>query len=198
MEMTNANSIFVGCIGPVAWVRVLGTASHENAGGVRDFLQDRFEAGWRRFVIDLGDCRGVDSTFIGTLYRIAKRVDAIDDADADAEEVGGVSRDVGVEVLNPSARNERSICKLGLNCLIKITQDDAAWKAERAMIDDSIQCELGAEPLEKEARTELILEAHQALVEANEENRCRFKDVIAFLEEDLVKGGPSREHSTSN
>ncbi|MEM7699062.1 MAG: hypothetical protein AAF236_11730 [Verrucomicrobiota bacterium] len=66
------------------------------------------------------------------------------------------------------------------------------------MIDDSIQCELGAEPLEKEARTELILEAHQALVEANEENRCRFKDVIAFLEEDLVKGGPSREHSTSN
>jgi anti-sigma B factor antagonist len=64
-------SILVGCLGSVAWVRVDGPANQENAGQIREFLRGRFESGWSKFVIDLQDCIGIDSTFIGMLYRLA-------------------------------------------------------------------------------------------------------------------------------
>ncbi|MEX2581127.1 MAG: STAS domain-containing protein [Verrucomicrobiales bacterium] len=170
--MNTENSILVGCLGSVAWVRVNGSANHENAACIKDFLMSRFDRGWRRFVVDLQNCRGIDSTFIGMLYRLASLVEATG--------TGGK-----VEVINPGERNENSICKLGLDNLIKIDRHGGGWEREQLLIEQNISQPLACPPLGKREKTELVLEAHEALVAANAENENRFCDVVEFLRQDL-------------
>ncbi len=171
--MVNAgDSILVGCLGSVAWIRVEGCANHENAGRIREFLCDRFEKGWNRFVVDLENCRGIDSTFIGMLYRLAANL-----AERDA--------DGTVEVINPGERNERSIRKLGLDSMIRIDSDGSKWEKEKVLVEENLKQPHSAVPLGKQDHTEMVLDAHEALIEANEENRSRFCDVVEFLKQDL-------------
>lgn len=170
--MNTNGSILVGCLGPVAWVRIDGAANHENAGQIREFLRGRLEKGWTRFVIDLQECVGIDSTFIGMLYRLA--------ADVVSQEKSGA-----VEVINPGERNERSIRKLGLDSLIQIDPDGSRWEEEKSLIEENLkhpQCDTVESEMD---RAKLVLEAHEALIEANEENKSRFCDVVEFLKQDM-------------
>ncbi len=172
--MSASDSVLVGCLGSVAWVRVVGSATHENSGAIRNFLTNRFEAGWRRFVIDLGECPAIDSTFIGMLYRLASRV--VESGD----EKGGV------EVLRASNRNAKSICKLGLDCLIKLDKDGDRWKDEWNLVEENISKNIDTPCLTRQEKTELVLDAHEALLHANQENESRFCDVVEFLRQDLA------------
>ena len=170
--MSAENSIMVGCLGGVAWVQISGAASHENAGCLKLFLMSRFEKGWRRFVIDLEECSGIDSTFIGVIYRVAATV-------SESEEGGTL------EVINPGERNRRSICKLGLDHLIKLDRDGDEWRREQELVKQNLNQPLACSPLGKKEQTQLVLDAHEALIAANEENRSRFCDVVEFLRQDI-------------
>jgi len=165
-------SIQVGCLGSVAWVKVTGSANHESAPCIKEFLVGRFEKGWRNFVIDLAESKGIDSTFIGMLYRVATRV-------SDSEDGGAL------EVINPGERNAKSICKLGLDELIKIDLDGSRWERERILVAQNLEQPKTCPSLSKFERTEFVLDAHEALIAANEENRTRFCDVIEFLRQEL-------------
>lgn len=156
----------------MAWVRVSGSANHENAACIKEFLSGRFERGWRRFVIDLGDCRGIDSTFIGMLYRLASRVAA--------EDPGGV-----VDVINPGERNAKSIRKLGLDDRIGIDLEGTRWLRERELVTENLAKPPCCGTLDRIEHAEFVLDAHEALIAANEENRGRFCDVVEFLRQEL-------------
>jgi len=170
--VSTENSVLVGCVGSVAWVQVNGVANHENAGCIKQFLQGRFEQGWQKFVVDLEHCRGIDSTFIGMLYRLAKQVQRADQ--------GG-----SVEVINPGERNQKSICKLGLDCLIKIDRDGSRWQREQVLVDENIAQPLRCEVLSRREHTQMVLDAHEALAEADAANATKFKDVLEFLRQEL-------------
>jgi hypothetical protein len=165
-------SIRAGCLGSVAWVRVSGAANHENAACIKEFLYGRFDRGWRRFVIDLADCRGIDSTFIGMLYRLASRVAADDPR--------GV-----VDVINPGERNAKSIRKLGLDNCIGIDLEGTRWTRERELVAENLAKPTCGGPLDRVEHAEFVLDAHEALIAANEENRGRFCDVVDFLRQEL-------------
>jgi len=156
----------------VAWVRVSGAANHENAACIKEFLYGRFDRGWRRFVIDLADCRGIDSTFIGMLYRLASRVAADDPR--------GV-----VDVINPGERNAKSIRKLGLDNCIGIDLEGKRWTRERELVAENLAKPTCGGPLDRVEHAEFVLDAHEALIAANEENRGRFCDVVDFLRQEL-------------
>ena len=170
--MSEGASILVGCLGNVAWVKVNGKATPENAGSLKQFLQGRLEEGCRQFVIDLEDCNGIDSTFIGILYRAA----------AGLAEMGEEGQ---LQVINPGERNHRSITKLGLDHLIKIDGSGEGWQRERELVRQNLGNPIKEDPLEKCDHTQMILDAHEALIAANEENRNRFCDVVEFLRQDL-------------
>ena len=170
--MSAKESILVGCLGSVAWVRVDGPANQENAGQIREFLRGRFESGWSKFVIDLQDCIGIDSTFIGMLYRLA--VDVMKKNDSGT-----------VDVIHPGDRNERSIRKLGLDSMIRIDRDGENWSEEKSLVEEYLKHPLCDSSYTKEERAELVLDAHEALIEANEENRSRFCDVVEYLKKDM-------------
>ena len=170
--MSEESSILVGCLGNVAWVKVNGKATHERVESLKRFLRGRLEIGCRQFVIDLENCNGIDSTFIGTLYTVA----------ASLEQIGDEGQ---LQVINPGERNHRSISKLGLDHLIKIDGNGDAWRSERELVKENLSNPSGHEVLDKCLHTQLVLEAHEALITANEENRNRFCDVVEFMRQDL-------------
>ncbi|MDF1825887.1 MAG: STAS domain-containing protein [Verrucomicrobiales bacterium] len=168
--MSVDSSIQVGCVGSVAWVRIDGAANHENAGCIRQFMQECLRKGWTNFVIDLNHCRGIDSTFIGMLYRHAVRLEG---------EKGSL------EIINAGDRNERSIRKLGLDRLIQMDPEGLKWKREQELVRENLAKQDCCVPLSKLEHTQMVLDAHEALVLANQENESRFCDVIEFLKQDL-------------
>jgi anti-sigma B factor antagonist len=148
------------------------SANHEQAACVKEFLTGRFELGWRRFVIDLEGCRGIDSTFIGMLSRLAVKI-------ANSGEEGGV------EIINPSPRNAGSIQKLGLERYLSLDLEGSRWRRERELVDENLRKPSCDGPIDQVEHAEFVLAAHEALIAANEENCGRFRDVVDFLRQEL-------------
>ncbi len=173
--MSADGSILVGCFGDVAWIRINGSASHLNSHLVSDFAAQYMENGGRRIVVDLENCPGMDSTFIGILTGITMNL-----ADTDEGHI---------EVVNANARNKCSIKKLGLQELIDIDEDDTSWPEERALVAENVTRPLPPKELTKLERAEIMLKAHETLVEANAKNLCQFRDVLEYLRKDVESIG---------
>ena len=166
--MSSDTSIFVGALDDVAWIRIEGIATKDTSCGIRGYLSDLLDDGLQNFVIDLEECRLIDSTFIGILSGLAGKL------------VNGE-----VKVIHSNERNEKSICKLGLNQLITIerggleAEDEEKARACLDLLDAPVE--------EKNDKASIILQAHEDLCAANEKNVEQFGDVLDFLRKDLKK-----------
>lgn len=149
-------------------MRVEGRGSFQNSGGLKEFAAEMVGRGYREFVVDLRGCQMMDSTFMGTLAGIALRLREIG--------VGGLA------VVNPNERNRELLANLGLDQLFRVG-DGPEQTAERLAQE---RLTAGAATPREQAQT--MLDAHQALVEADPENFTKFKDVLEFLRQDL-RGG---------
>ncbi len=170
--MTSPTSILVGQIDQLFWIRVEGRGTFQNSLYLKRVLQQTMKAGVKHFVIDLERCPMMDSTFLGTLTGAALRL-------REAEE-GSLS------VLNANDRNDQLLESLGLDHLLDVDREGKAWPEERRRAAGLIaHCrDVGSPPAEDQ--TEHVLEAHQALAEVSDDNACRFKDVIEFLEKEVT------------
>lgn len=88
------------------WVRVSGDGCYLNAPQVRDFGREMTRRGIWNIVVELQECTGLDSTFIGTLAGVALRL----------LELGKGS----LQVVNASAQHEKQLRDLGLDKLFKL------------------------------------------------------------------------------
>lgn len=170
--MTPATSILVGQIGPVFWIRVEGRGTFQNSLHLKRVLKQTIEQGQRHFVVDLERCPMMDSTFLGTLTGAALSL----------REHAGAS----LSVLNANDRNEQLLESLGLDHLLEVDRDGTSWPSERKTAAGSIARCLEGEEAMMEDQTEHVLKAHQALADVSDDNACRFKDVIEFLEKELA------------
>jgi len=129
------------------------------------------DRGFRSFIVDLNSCSVMDSTFMGTLAGIALRL----------REFGNGR----LVVRNANQRNADLLENLGLNNLFEIESKGSSAKSEN---------HLEAAPLEPRDSTDrsdqaaCMIEAHEALVDADPENLARFKDVLEYLKQDLRTG----------
>jgi len=172
--VTNSNDgeILVSCFDNVDWIRVEGKGSFRNSTLVKEFTQRSLEKGHRNFVVDLENCSSVDSTFMGTLASMALKL--------------RYEPDGRVDVINANEQTHKSLTSLGLHCLLELDNDGSAWKTERELVAKNLgKPLLPDEELSKREETGNILTAHEALVEANSENYSRFKNVLAYLKDDL-------------
>ena len=176
--MPQAAPIFVSHFpNKVAWIRVGGKGNLHNSPRLLSFAKCMIEKGETRLVVDLEDCPVMDSTFMGTLTGISRRLRAIE---------GGE-----LEVINANERNRDLIESLGLDFILTLDTEGTAWQPERAAISRQFResaVELEPEDLTKEERTEFILEAHENLTEANPDNIPRFEDVIHYLRQEAEGG----------
>jgi anti-sigma B factor antagonist len=187
------SKILVARTGDLGFVKVVGRGSFQNSGCVKAFYLQLLKDGVNRFVIDLGSCTYLDSTFLGILLGLGLKL---------RETGNGL-----LNILNASARNLELLRNLGLDRLIQVTGgklpgDDSATTGKAGPLKSpdgngaapaSVDLQGVKENLEEMAcptptRAEAaptILEAHEALMNFDPRNIPKFKDVVEFLREDL-------------
>jgi anti-anti-sigma regulatory factor len=134
---------------------------------MKDFSKEMINRGHREFILDLKSCPVMDSTFMGTLAFIALRL-----------------RELGqgqLRVINLNERNHDLLCGLGLDQLFHVEQYTPKNDPETT---GDLKTVPPASP-DRTSQAETMLEAHEALVEADPENLTKFKDVLEYLKQDL-------------
>jgi anti-anti-sigma factor len=142
-------------------VRIDGRASFQNSGSLRDFMTEMLGRGKRRFVFDFQDCASMDSTFLGVVAGVAIEL---------RKPANGGS----LVVTRVAARNLELMRNLGLHRLLTI---DAGGDVNVAKCDTALE----AKKISEVENARMVLEAHENLVSADEANRSKFQDVLAFL-----------------
>ncbi|MEM8955421.1 MAG: STAS domain-containing protein [Verrucomicrobiota bacterium] len=164
-------TILAGQFNNVVWVRVEGKGSFKNSPELKKFATAMIDRGHLNLVVDLKNCPVMDSTFMGTLTGIALNLKSAPQG--------------SLQVINPNERNRQLLESLGLDQIFHLDVDGSTWKQERSLVEDNLLKSLPPTHIKKEEHSELVLEAHEDLCKANDDNVRRFKDVIDFLKNDL-------------
>jgi anti-sigma B factor antagonist len=168
--VNSTTCILVGVVSGWVHVKVEGKGSFQNSPALKEFAKQMLERGFRHFIVDLHSCPVMDSTFMGTLAGIALRLREHNDG--------------SLLVRNANERNDDLLRNLGLNNLFDV-------ESITSEVPDDV---VDATPLapdqiaQRRDQAECMIEAHEALVDADPENLARFKDVLEYLKQDLRAG----------
>ncbi len=143
-------------------VRIDGRACFQNSACLRDFMGEMLRQGKKRFVLDFLHCTSMDSTFLGVLA-------------GSALELRKVAPDGSLVLARVGPRNLELVRNLGLHRLLTVDAGDFPMNFDQC--NQALACE--DRPELESAR--MVLEAHENLVVADESNRSKFQDVMAFL-----------------
>ncbi len=146
---------------PVA-IRISGRASFQNVVPLKEFLKSSYASGKRDFVFDFSQCSGMDSTVLGVLAGSALELRRLEPK--------------GSLVLSRlNERNLELVRNLGLHRIATVDTGGALLNGSEA------SKALSSKQIGELENARLCLEAHENLVAADEENREKFQDVIAYL-----------------
>lgn len=143
-------------------VRIDGRACFQNSACLKDFMTEMLRQGKRRFVLDFLHCTSMDSTFLGVLA-------------GSALELRKVAPEGSLILSRLGPRNLELVRNLGLHRLLTVDAGESPLSFDKC--DTALQCSDRTE-LEN---ARMVLEAHENLVTADETNRSKFQDVMAFL-----------------
>ena len=173
MTFVNAPSarMFVSVGEKCVCMRISGRANFASSIDFKTLLNELLQKGYTYFVLDLSECTLMDSTFLGVLSGFGLKLTS--------PQPDNVERTI--ELFNPNARITDLLENLGVLHLFKVTQGKVVLpeptQPHEHTPSDSSRAEV----------TETCLEAHRTLMGLSPENTARFKDVAAFLAEDLKK-----------
>jgi len=173
--ITVESSIQVGVCGPAVWVKVEGKGSFLNSENLMEFARGMVDRGYHEFVVDLADCAMMDSTFMGTMARIALHL-----------------RELGhghFHIVHCGNRNQELLAGLGLDRIFDINPNSGG-PPDCGALEQALAAQVSEQ--ERKKQTEIMLEAHEALCQAAPENVLRFKDVLDFLRQELHYDTPSK------
>lgn len=166
--MSSANlSVLVGK--NFACIKICGRANFASSPDFKTLLNELAQKGYCHFIIELGECVLMDSTFLGVLSGFGMKLNP-----------NGAPPERGIELHNPSARVGELLDNLGAAHLFKTTTGPLQLPSEVQKT-----CTPESKNPTHEEITRTSLEAHQTLMAINPDNVTRFKDVAQFLAEDL-------------
>jgi anti-anti-sigma factor len=168
--LNSSTSILVGVVNGWIHVKVDGKGSFQNSPGLKEFSKQMLERGYRHFVVDLQSCPVMDSTFMGTLAGIALRLREFNNG--------------SLLVRNANERNTDLLRNLGLNNLFDV-ESKPSEQTEKVVETTELSED---RTLGRSDQAQCMIEAHEALVDADAGNLARFKDVLEYLKEDLRAG----------
>ncbi len=145
--------------GQVVIVKVNGLGNMADALPFWDFAEQEFGGGTEAFAVDLSACTGMDSTFMGTLVRVAL-------------ELGELERGK-LTVLNAS--------KTCTSLLEMVGADKFLEMADLALEADLEMERLPARRGSVDDRLQVIRRAHERLVEIDKRNQERFGPFLKVL-----------------
>lgn len=167
--MNTNNPILVSRESEFSWARCEGKGSFKNSAILKDWCEAEIKDGAKCLVIDLAECKAMDSTFMGTLAGLAMLL---------ARTSGGK-----VQIAEPGEKNTNLLEDLGLGSLLEIAPDDVSWREQISDIRAGLQpCISDAATFDQGGN---VLEAHKKLCEADSKNNEKFATVLDFLESEL-------------
>lgn len=166
--MTGSATIKVGRARDISWIRVDGRGDVFLAPTVKKFTDAVFSKNGKeaesvqKVVIDMEDCTGMDSTFMGMIAGLAIKLQKM--------------KDSCLFLCGVNKQNKNSLEELGIDSLVEINPDneelgEQAQEARKGLSEWTE--EKAASPDAK-----LILETHESLGSLNEENEKEFSSVI--------------------
>jgi anti-sigma B factor antagonist len=168
------DKVWVAIHKDMALIRVEGRGSFKVSTSLKQFGNAAVDAGCKSVILDMSPCIGMDSTFMGVLAGLAARIKQLRGGD--------------VVMLNLAARTRGLVATLGLDQIIQSYQTDATPPQYQPVLALTHEMSvLEAQDNSKVATAKTMLEAHENLVKLTPENLPRFKDVLAFLREDLKR-----------
>jgi anti-sigma B factor antagonist len=163
--------IFVGSLNKRIYARVVGRGTFQNCQPFRRFALEKIDQGEEEFVIDLGRCLNMDSTFLGVLAVIGLRL----------RQSGPTA---GIHLVNVNPRNLDMLQTLGLDRLFLINSDAPTPLADsdyyQLLDTDTTQLK---QRLDKRETVDLMIEAHDNLARVDARNTPRFKELARILRE---------------
>jgi anti-sigma B factor antagonist len=147
-------------------VRVAGRGTFQNGQPLRRYAVEMIGQGARQFVVDLGQCEGMDSTFLGVLAGIGLQL-------REPPTCGRLC------LANVSPRNLELLQTLGLDRLFEIAPAAPVGIPLQQLADRAVS--VSPTPAAKSEVADLMLEAHDNLIRADGRNQAKFKDVTAVL-----------------
>ena len=145
------------------YVTVNGRATFEHAPQLRSLAKTLENASYSSINVDLGQCTGMDSTFMGILSMLG----------LNARKAGVV-----MTVYNAGTANKDLLFGLGLKKLFQY-KDEAMGTGETGW-------ESG-ENVSKGMDAHTVLEAHQTLMDVDEGNVKKFEKVVEMVQKDIDK-----------
>ncbi|MGC6467685.1 MAG: STAS domain-containing protein [Akkermansiaceae bacterium] len=162
--MKKSADIFVGKFESFFWIRVNGRGTFQISPLIKEALEQEASSGWPDYVIDLEECPGMDSTFMGTLAGIGMRLQKL--------------KEGRLSILGTDAKNRNSLEELGLDYLMEIEPEGRAWEGRLDEIRAGLNQFFGEE---ENSGEDHILESHENLCEADSSNQERFKTVLEVM-----------------
>ncbi|MBA4386404.1 MAG: hypothetical protein C0404_00380 [Verrucomicrobia bacterium] len=173
-----ADELLVAIQGPTALVRVRGRGSFKTAPALRDFGKAAVDKGCERLIMDMDECIGMDSTFMGIMAGLGMQLKCEND---------GV-----LVVMNLSQKTLALLETLGLDKILQMhvagTLPDTLKQHLSSVVDLSKMDHGGRD---KRITLETMLSAHEDLVSLSGDNLPKFRDVMSYLSKELsqLKGG---------
>jgi len=147
-------------------IQVTGRGSFKVAAPLKQFIiQVTSQRPLSTVAIDLEECVGMDSTFMGVLAGLAGRLK---------------KNSQTLELINLSEKNVQLLQTLGVDQVLSFYRDDHGHQLAAHETTS-----VSAAPSSQKEMAETALRAHEKLVQINEANRPKFKRVIEFLKEDV-------------
>lgn len=169
MSENESSAFLVDAYSDPAIVKISGRVSFVNSGPLRDFFTQVMRSGKRTFILDFGECTSMDSTFLGIIAGAALELRRLDPPGS-------------IVLCRLGPRNLELVRNLGLHRIMTVDSGDRSMEVGEG--GAHLQGRSGKAELEN---ARLVLKAHENLIEADERNRSKFQDVIAFLKNQVER-----------
>lgn len=142
-------------------IRVIGRATFKVSRELREFGLRVVRDGIRSLIIDLSQCRGMDSTFMGVLAMIG--LEAKD------------HKNTNLVIVNAGQQQRKLLESIGVSRLFEFAEKDMDQVTWKNLV------EAAAEVADMGDVADTILNAHQTLMDISPDNVPKFKDVVEML-----------------
>jgi len=160
------NKIEFGWFADKVVIRVVGKGSFLNSRNFKEGIQSLLKKKYENIIIDFKSCTGMDSTFIGVLTGVTLRL---------------IKKKANIiQIANITKINRELLETLGVIRFFNIIEEECDFNIDLEAVADTPEY-----PDEAIDQIRHILEAHEHLMEADDQNKERFKLVAETLEKEL-------------
>jgi len=173
--LTEEDKVEVAVLGKTVYVRPTGYATQAVSLGLPDFLDAMLQEGCTSVTFDLGQCRAMDSTFMGVI--------------AGAAMARPQARGKLVAIVNAGERTLQQLAFIGLLPVVAVV----AGAVEMSQGLRLAQVGTLHWPKTERERILKIKRLHQNLLELNDKNEGRFGPILKMLEAELQQQEDRRQ-----